>query len=60
MERVVCAEEGAESSSGVVGLGPAFWCEFYAVVGDGLVDISVFLGEELIKAVEGQLAPVRS
>lgn len=39
---VISAEEGAETSSCVEGLRPAFGGELHAVVGDGLVDIPVF------------------
>jgi hypothetical protein len=40
---VICTEKGTQSSSSVVCLRPAFEGEFYAVVGDGLVDVTVFL-----------------
>jgi hypothetical protein len=39
---VVGAEEGAQAMACLTGLRPAFCGEFYAVVGDGLVDVSVF------------------
>ena len=44
MEGVVRVEEGAEFESGFVGLVAAFWGQFYAVVGDCLVDVAVFWG----------------
>lgn len=41
MELVVCSEESAETSSGLMGLVPTFRGELYPVVGDGLVDVAV-------------------
>ncbi len=45
MEGIICAEERAKSSSGVIGLVPALGGEFYSVVRDGLVDIAVLWRE---------------
>lgn len=42
VEGVVGAKEGAQSSPSFVGLSPAVLSELYSVVGDGLVDVSVF------------------
>lgn len=42
MEGVGGTQEGAELEAGGVGLRPAFWGEFDAVVRDGLVDVAVF------------------
>ena len=42
MQGVVCAQEGAETAAGFVGLYPAVGGEFYTMVGDSLVDLSVF------------------
>lgn len=44
MQRVVGVQEGAQTSAGIVGLGPTFGGQLDAVVGDRLVDGSVFLG----------------
>lgn len=43
MEGVGWEEEIAETASCVVGLGPAFLGEFYAVVRNGLVDVAVLV-----------------
>jgi hypothetical protein len=42
VEGVVCAQQGSQASACLVGLVPAFWGQFYAVVGDSLVDVAVF------------------
>ena len=42
MEGVVRAQQGSQASACFVGLVPAFWCQFYAVVGDRLVYVAVF------------------
>jgi hypothetical protein len=44
MEGIICAEKGSQTAAGIVGLSPAFWCQFHAVVGNGLVDVAVFWG----------------
>jgi hypothetical protein len=44
MELVVCTEEGTETSTSLVGLCPAFGCELYSVVRNGLVNVAVLYG----------------
>jgi hypothetical protein len=39
---IICAEEGAQTSASLVGLCPAILGELYTMVGNCLVDISVF------------------
>jgi hypothetical protein len=41
MEGIICTKKGAQSAACIVCLGPAFGGEFYSVVGDGLVDVTV-------------------
>lgn len=43
LKGVIGAEEFAKSASSVVGLVPAFGGEFHPVIGDGLVDVFVFV-----------------
>jgi hypothetical protein len=42
VKSIVCAEQSAESSSCIKSLKFAFGGEFYSVIGDGLVDVSIF------------------
>ena len=42
LDRVVWVEQLAEAVPGFAGLRPSFGCELYAVVGNVLVDVSVF------------------
>ena len=44
VQGVVCTQERAQALAGFMGLGTPFGGELYTVVGDGLVDVSVFLG----------------
>ena len=42
VESIVCAEQSTKSSSCIKSLKFAFGGEFYSVIGDGLVDVSIF------------------